>query len=75
MQELLKPIRNESLKEIFIKRFEELIISGKFSVGQKLPSERELALQLGVSHPVVHDIRQGEGLWESTLCTACYWLR
>ncbi len=55
MQELLKPIRTESLKEVFIKRFEELILSGKFPVGQKLPSERELALQLGVSRPVVHE--------------------
>ena len=55
MQELLKPIRTESLKDIFIKRFEELILSGTFPVGQKLPSERELALQLGVSRPVVHE--------------------
>ena len=55
MQELLKPIRTESLKDIFIKRFEELILSGNFPVGQKLPSERELALQLGVSRPVVHE--------------------
>jgi len=55
MQELLKPIRTESLKDVFIKRFEELILSGKFPVGQKLPSERELALQLGVSRPIVHE--------------------
>ena len=55
MQELLKPIRTESLKDLFIKRFEELILSGTFPVGQKLPSERELALQLGVSRPVVHE--------------------
>ena len=55
MQELLKPIRTESLKELFIKRFEELILSGKFPIGQKLPSERELALQLNVSRPVVHE--------------------
>ena len=55
MQELLKPIRTESLKEVFIKRFEELILSGKFAIGQKLPSERELALQLGVSRPIVHE--------------------
>jgi fatty acid metabolism transcriptional regulator FadR len=55
MQELLKPIRTQSLKDVFIKRFEELILSGKFPVGQKLPSERELALQLGVSRPVVHE--------------------
>jgi fatty acid metabolism transcriptional regulator FadR len=55
MQELLKPIRTASLKDVFIKRFEELILSGTFPVGQKLPSERELALQLGVSRPVVHE--------------------
>ena len=55
MQELLKPIRTESLKELFIRRFEELILSGKFPIGQKLPSERELALQLNVSRPVVHE--------------------
>ena len=55
MQEHLQPIRTVSLKEVFIKRFEELILSGTFPVGQKLPSERELALQLGVSRPVVHE--------------------
>ena len=55
MQELLEPIRTESLKDVFIRRFEDLILSGKFPVGQKLPSERELALQLGVSRPVVHE--------------------
>ena len=55
MQELLTPIRTESLKAVFIRRFEELILSGKFPIGQKLPSERELALQLGVSRPVVHE--------------------
>jgi len=55
MQELLGPIRTDSLKDVFIRRFEDLILSGKFPVGQKLPSERELALQLGVSRPVVHE--------------------
>ena len=55
MQELLKPIKSESLKDICVGRFEELILSGKLAIGQKLPSERELALQLGVSRPVVHE--------------------
>ena len=55
MKELLKPLRTESLKDVFIRRFEDLILSGKFPIGQKLPSERELALQLGVSRPVVHE--------------------
>lgn len=55
MQELLKPIKSESLKDVCIARFEELIFSGKLPVGKKLPSERELALQLGVSRPIVHE--------------------
>ncbi|MDD5712041.1 MAG: GntR family transcriptional regulator, partial [Smithellaceae bacterium] len=55
MKEFLTPLKTESLKEVFISRFEGLILSGKFSIGQKLPSERELALQLGVSRPVVHE--------------------
>lgn len=55
MQELLKPIKADSLKEVFVSRFEELILSGRLSIGQKLPSERELAIQLNVSRPVVHE--------------------
>lgn len=59
MEELLKPIRKESLKDVFVTRFEKLILSGRLSIGEKLPPERELALRLGVSRPVVH-----EGLME-----------
>jgi len=55
MQELLAPIQSPSLKDVFIERFEILILSGQFKIGQKLPSERELALRLGVSRPVVHN--------------------
>ncbi len=56
MQELLStPIKAKSLKDIFVSRFEELILSGRLSIGEKLPSERELALQLSVSRPVVHE--------------------
>ena len=36
-------------------RFEHLILSGQVSIGEMLPSERELALRLGVSRPVVHE--------------------
>ena len=55
MEELLQPLKADSLKDVFVERFEELILSGKISIGQKLPSERELAVQLGVSRPVVHE--------------------
>lgn len=51
----LKPVKTDLLKDVCVTRFEELIISGKLSPGQKLPSERELAIQLGVSRPVVHE--------------------
>ncbi|WDP91977.1 MAG: FadR family transcriptional regulator [Desulfobacter sp.] len=49
-----EPVKTDSLKEVCVKRFEEMILSGKLSPGQKLPPERELALQLGVSRPVIH---------------------
>jgi GntR family transcriptional regulator, transcriptional repressor for pyruvate dehydrogenase complex len=55
LSQLLEPLKTDSLKDMFVIRFEELILSGKVKIGQKLPSERELALQLGVSRPVVHE--------------------
>ena len=55
MKPALAPLRADRLKDVFIARFEELILSGALKIGQKLPSERELALQLGVSRPVVHE--------------------
>ena len=51
----LEPVKTDSLKEACIKRLEEMIISGVLTPGRKLPPERELALQLGVSRPVVHE--------------------
>ncbi|MBW2258334.1 MAG: FadR family transcriptional regulator, partial [Deltaproteobacteria bacterium] len=55
MDQVLEPLRATRLTDLFIERFEELILSGRLSIGQKLPSERELARQLAVSRPVVHD--------------------
>ncbi len=55
MLDSIGPLRAESLKEVFIQRFEKLILSGQLRIGQKLPSERDLAAQLGVSRPVVHE--------------------
>ena len=55
LEQLIKPLKTDSLKDVFVIRFEELILSGKVKIGKKLPSERELALQLGVSRPVVHE--------------------
>jgi len=61
-EKILEPITTESLKQVFVSKFEELILSGKISIGETLPSERELAARLKVSRPVVH-----EGLIELSL--------
>lgn len=55
MLDSLEPIKTTSLKDIFVTRLEELILSGELKIDQKLPSERELAEQLNVSRPVVHE--------------------
>lgn len=52
---MLQPIQSASLKELFIQKFEKLIFSGYFKIGEKLPPERDLAAKLGVSRPVVHE--------------------
>ncbi len=54
-KELLPKLKKRTLVDDFITRFEEMILSGKLSIGEKLPSERELAARLGVSRPVVHE--------------------
>jgi len=41
-------------REIFIKKIQERIIKGKLAVGEKLPTERELEAQTGISKSVIH---------------------
>lgn len=43
-----------SLKELFIQELEGMILSGKLKVGEKLPSEREIAETMHVSRGVVN---------------------
>ncbi len=60
--DLFAPIQSRSLKDIFIERFEALILSGKFKPGERVPSERELGALFNVSRPVVHEgLRTLEG--------------
>ena len=54
MIELLEPIKTDSLKDVFVSKFERLIISGEIPAGEKLPSERELVNKLKVSRSVIH---------------------
>lgn len=43
-----------TLKELFIREMESLILSGRLQIGQRLPPERELAEQMQVSRAVVN---------------------
>lgn len=44
-----------SLKETCTLWLEQLILSGELQAGERLPSERDLASQLGISRPVLHE--------------------
>ncbi len=44
-----------SLKKACINKLQEFILSGRFTIGERLPSERDLAKMLGVSRPVLHE--------------------
>ena len=50
----LEPLKNTSLKEACIQQLESLILTDQWKAGQRLPSERDLASQLGVSRPLLH---------------------
>lgn len=50
----IEPIQKTSLKEACIQQLESLLLAGEFIPGERLPSERDLASQLGVSRPVLH---------------------
>jgi len=54
MNRSLKPIAIPTLTDEVVYQIESLILGGTVKPGQKLPPEREIAAQLGVSRPVVH---------------------
>ncbi len=54
MEEPLEPLVAPSLKDVFVEKLGGLIVAGRYDPGERLPSERDLATQLGVSRPVVH---------------------
>lgn len=43
-----------TLKELFIREMESMILSGQLAVGERLPAERELAQQMQVSRAVIN---------------------
>jgi DNA-binding FadR family transcriptional regulator len=54
MQIAFEPLKIQSLKVACVGRLEQLILSGELKIGEQLPSERDFALRLGVSRPVLH---------------------
>lgn len=51
----MEPLRVTSLKEACVQRLEELILSGAWQMGMRLPSERDLAAEMSISRPVLHE--------------------
>ena len=54
MKGSLEILKADSLKDLFVKKLEELIISGRLSIGEHLPPEREIAARMGISRTIVH---------------------
>lgn len=44
-----------TIRDMFVEKIVEMILSGKLSMNERLPSERELAEQMRVSKTVIHD--------------------
>ena len=62
---IIKPIRSRRLSEIAVDQITSLIESGHLQIGDKLPSERELMDQLGVSRASVREalrVLESQGL-------------
>lgn len=49
-----KKIESPSLKDLFIQQLEHMILSGTLAIGEKLPSERQLAETMQVSRGVIN---------------------
>lgn len=47
-------ISSPSLRELFVEQVQHMILSGKLKIGEKLPPERQLALEMQVSRAVVN---------------------
>ncbi len=73
------PIGRKAVSELVVQRILELVKSGQLGAGDRLPPERELAVQLAVSRPTVREalralailgvleIRHGGGVFISSL--------
>jgi GntR family transcriptional regulator, transcriptional repressor for pyruvate dehydrogenase complex len=55
MQTNFETIKIKSIKGVCVARLEDLILSGECKLGERLPAERDFAVQIGVSRPVLHE--------------------
>lgn len=55
---LNKTVKQAKLSDIILAQLEEMIVKGSFQAGEKLPPERELALQFDVSRPSLREAIQ-----------------
>lgn len=51
---ILEEIQVKSVKDLFIDKILEQIISGDLSIGERLPPEREIAAKMKISRTIVH---------------------
>ena len=62
-----------TIKELFMDKMIDLILSGKLEAGEKLPTERELAESMRVSKTIVHlGLTELERRFCSKLCRKGY---
>ncbi|MGI6584564.1 MAG: FadR family transcriptional regulator [Gracilibacteraceae bacterium] len=54
MEYSFQKLKAESLKDLFVKEMEAKIISGELKPGDRLPPEREIAAQMGISRSIVN---------------------
>jgi GntR family transcriptional repressor for pyruvate dehydrogenase complex len=66
----LSPIKSRRVVETVVERLEEPILSGRIAEGEKLPSEEQLAAQLGVGRRAVREalkVLETKGLVETQM--------
>ncbi|MBC3765319.1 pyruvate dehydrogenase complex transcriptional repressor PdhR [Neptunicella marina] len=54
----MQRIKPQKLSDVIVQKLEEMLLSGSMVAGQKLPSERELAVQFDVSRPSLREAIQ-----------------
>ena len=66
-------LNSPSLKQLFVRQLQGMILSGELPMGSQLPPERELARQMQVSRAVVNGGAPGRApAWRTTAARATF---